>query len=283
MNSKEETKRYGGRALRNGVMMVGPKSVAVAVRRPDGKIVTSIEPFSMPGSWSRSIPFVRGLVAFAGMVKLAKVSTRLEGKLNLGGSKWKANLTQLAPGAAAMIADRLAHQISRGANRRIVAPIQAVAGITLPFAAFGVSGRLPEVRELWRYHGAEHKAVHTAEAGLDLTPQNATSMSRVHPRCGTVLAFWGMVGGTLAKMHVESLPEGKRKAWTALAIGPVVLATAYELARLGAQLKDHPIGKAVFSPVWNTQLLTTAEPDSEELEVACAALQAVIDYEQALA
>src|SRR5437588_8708870 len=98
MNKAQETPRYGGRALRNGVMMVGPKAVAVAVRRPDGEIATAVEPFSMPGMWAKNIPFVRGLVSFGGMLKLAKTSTVLESRLNIGGSKWKATLPQLAPG-----------------------------------------------------------------------------------------------------------------------------------------------------------------------------------------
>jgi uncharacterized protein YqhQ len=283
MTTKQEAPRYGGRALRNGVMMVGPHAVAVAVRRPDGKIVTAIEPFSMPGRWSKDLPFVRGVVALGGMLKLARVASRLESRLNLGERKWKSNLPQLAPGIGAAVADRLAREVSKRADDRLVAPIEALAGVALPFVAFGVSGRIPGVRELWRYHGAEHKAVHTAEAGLELTPMNARSMSRVHPRCGTVMVFWGLLGGVLARLHIESLPNGRRKAISGVVAGPLILATAYEAVRLGAQLKDHPIGKAVFSPAWQTQRLTTAEPDDQQLEVACAALQAVIDYETAQA
>ena len=90
----------GGRALRNGVMMVGPSAVAVAVRREDGEIVTSVEPFSMPGTWAKDIPFVRGPVSFVGMLKLARTSSRLEGRLNRGGSRLKATLPQLAPSGA---------------------------------------------------------------------------------------------------------------------------------------------------------------------------------------
>jgi uncharacterized protein YqhQ len=262
-------------------MMVGPKAIAVAVRRPDGKIVTAIEPFLMPGRWSKNLPFVRGIVAFGGMLKLARIASRLEGRLNPGGRKWKASLPQLAPGIGAAIADRLAREVSKRADARFVAPIEAITGVAFPFVAFGVSGRLPGVRELWRYHGAEHKAVHTIEAGLELTPENATRMSRVHPRCGTVMAFWGLTGAMLARLHVESLPKGRRKTFTGALSGPFILATAYELARLGAQLKDHPVGKAVFSPSWQTQRLTTAEPSEQELEVACAALQAVVDHQKA--
>jgi uncharacterized protein YqhQ len=281
MSTKEEKPRYGGRALRNGVMMVGPAAIAVAVRRPDGQIVTAIEPFTMPGRWSKDMPFVRGLVAFGGMIKLARSAARLEGRLNPQGSKVKANLPQLAPAIGAAVADRLTHELAKRADDRAVAPIEVVAGVTLPFLAFGVSGRMPGVRELWRYHGAEHKAVHTAEAGQELVPANARRMSRVHPRCGTVLAFWGLLGGLLARQYIESLPKGRRKAIAGALSGPAILSVAYELSRLGAQVQHHPLGKAIFGPAWQTQRLTTAEPDDDELEVACAALQAVIDYEKA--
>jgi uncharacterized protein YqhQ len=280
MKNQQGAPRYGGRALRNGVMMVGPTAVAVAVRRPDGKIVTAIEPFSMPGRWSKNMPFVRGIVSFGGMLKLARVASRLESRLNPGGQKWKTNLPQLAPGIGAAMADRLAHEISKRADDRFVAPIETIAGVALPFVAFGVSGQLPGVRELWRYHGAEHKVVHTAEAGLDLTADNARSMSRVHPRCGTVMAFWGLLGGMLVRVHLEALPNGRRKKITGAVAGPLILASAYEAVRLGARLKDHPAGKAFFGPAWQTQRLTTAEPDDQELEVACAALQAVVDHDK---
>lgn len=279
MSDKQKTIRFGGRALRNGVMMVGPKAIAVAVRRPNGEISTAVEPFSMPGTWSKDIPFLRGLVAFGGMVKLARVSARLEGRLNEGGSKVKAIAPQLAPGIGATLADRLSRELSKRADPRLVVPIEAISGVALPFVAFGISGKSPGVRELWRYHGAEHKAVHTAEAGLDLTPANATSMSRIHPRCGTTLAFWGLLGGTIAKIALTRMPAGRGKTIVGAISGPLVLSSAYELSRLGNALKDNPAGRAFFTPAWQTQRFTTAEPDEGELEVACASLQAVIDFE----
>ena len=280
MDKAQETPRYGGRALRNGVMMVGPKAVAVAVRQPDGRITTAVEPFTMPGRWAKDIPFVRGLVAFAGMLKLARGTSKLETRLTTG-SKVKALLPQLAPGFGAAVAERLTKELARRADDRMVIPIETVAGVALPFIAFGVGGQLPGVRDLWRYHGAEHKAVNTAEAGLELTPQNADGMSRVHPRCGTVMAFWGLLGGAFARSYVNSMPAGRRKAIAGALAGPVVLSTAYEAVRLGWALRNNPIGRALFTPAWQTQRLTTLEPSEAELEVAVAALQAVIDYERA--
>src|SRR5947209_14942030 len=100
MNNKQPAARYGGRALRNGVMMVGPNAVGVAVRRSDGEIATAVEPFSMPGMWAKDLPFIRGLVSFGGMLKLARVSTKLEAKLNPS-SRFRAVLPQLAPGIGA--------------------------------------------------------------------------------------------------------------------------------------------------------------------------------------
>lgn len=281
MTNQTNAPRYGGRALRNGVMMMGPHSMAVAVRQPDGRITTAVEPIDPWGEWSRNIPFVRGLVAFAGMMKLARGAGRLEGKLN-GGSKWRALMPQLAPGVGVAIAERLTSELSKRSDTRMVMPIEAVGGVALPFLAFGLSGKLPGVRELWRYHGAEHKAVNNAESDLDLTALNAATMSRVHPRCGTVLAFWGLLGGFLTRSHVSRLPNGPRKSITSAIAGPLVLSTAYELVRLGARYRHHPIGAAVFGPSWQTQRLTTAEPGPEELEVAVAALQAVIDFEEEL-
>ena len=280
MASKQATARYGGRALRNGVMMVGPRAVGVAVRRPDGTIATAVEPFTMPGMWAKDIPFVRGPVSMAGLLQLARVSSKLEGRLNPG-ARVRATLPQLAPGIGAALADRLTRELAKRSSDRLVVPLETVAGVALPFIAFGISGQMPGVRELWRYHGAEHKAVNTSEAGLELTPENARDMSRVHPRCGTVFAFWGLVGSMLAKSAINRMPNSRRKAVSGALAAPVVLSAAYEAVRLGWQVRENPIGKAVFSPAWQSQRLTTAEPDEQELEVALAALQAVIDYETA--
>jgi uncharacterized protein YqhQ len=261
-------------------MMVGPGAVAVAVRRSDGQIATAVESFRMPGAWAKRIPFVRGLVSFAGMIKLARASTRLENKLNVGGSKVKALLPQLAPGIGATLADRLTRELSKRAGDRYVVPIEVVAGVGLPFVVFGISGSSPGVRELWRYHGAEHKAVHTAEAGLPLTPANAGRMSRIHPRCGTTLAFWGLLGGTVAKIALSRMSQGKRRTFVGAITGPLVLSSAYELSRLGNAVKGYSIGRAIFTPAWQTQRFTTREPGEDELKVACASLQAVIDFEK---
>ncbi|MGH2443010.1 MAG: DUF1385 domain-containing protein [Chloroflexota bacterium] len=283
MSNNQDAPRYGGRALRNGVMMLGPHAIAVAVRRASGEIETAIEPISMPGSWAKNIPFLRGPVSMVGMLKLAKTSSRLEARLNPGGSRIRAILPQLAPGIGAALADRTTREMTRHASSRLAMPIETVAGVALPFVAFGLSGQLPGVRELWRYHGAEHKAVNAAEAGLELTPANAARMSRVHPRCGTVFAFFGILGGSLAKSAMSAMPNGKRKATLGLLSGPLVLSAAYEAVRLGWQVRDNPLGRAVFTPAWQSQRMTTAEPDERELEVAVAALQAVIDYENARA
>lgn len=281
MANTQEPPRYGGRALRNGVMMVGPKSVAVAVRRPDGEIATAVEPFSMPGMWAKNIPFVRGLVSFGGILKLAKTSATLESRLNIGGSKWKATLPQLAPGIGAAVADRLARELTKNVDKRLVIPIESAAGFGLPFLAFGISGQMPGVKELWRYHGAEHKAVNAAEAGLALTASNAAGMSRIHPRCGTVFAFWGLLLGAVAKAGISAMPSGKGKAISSALVGPLILSSAYEVVRLGWQMREDPNYGKYFALAWQSQRLTTAEPDERELEVAVASLQAVIDYERA--
>jgi uncharacterized protein YqhQ len=281
MTAQNQAPRYGGRALRNGVMMVGPKAVAVAVRRPDGTIASAVEPFSMPGMWARDIPFVRGLVSFGGLLKLARVASQLEGRLNEGGSRVKSTWPQFAPGIAAAVAERLTREVTKNRDARYVVPLETAAGVALPFVAFGVSGKMPGVRDLWRYHGAEHKAVNAAEAGLDLTAHNAAGMSRIHPRCGTVFAFWGLLGGALSRSAINRMADGKKKTAVGLVAGPLVLSTAYEAVRLGFRLKDNRLARYVFAPAWQSQRFTTAEPDERELEVAVASLQAVIDFEKA--
>jgi uncharacterized protein YqhQ len=273
---------FGGRALRHGVLMVGPTAVAVAVRRPDGSIGVEVEPFKMPWAWARPIPMLRGMVAMAGTLRLALRSVQMERRLVAAdGSPWRRRAASAAPVAGMAVAEQaLRLLVRRGAAGARVVPLEALSGLAMPFVAFAIVGRLPNMGETLQYHGAEHMAVNTAEAGLPLTAEHASGMSRIHPRCGTGFAFWTLLIGAIARSRFGRLSPVRRNLFGLLS-GPVIMGLAYEIVRLGARHKDHPVARVAFGPAWQAQRLTTAAPTDDQLEVACAALNAVMNFSPA--
>jgi len=139
----------------------------------------------------------------------------------------------------------------------------------LPLVAFRVSGLFSPGRSLLQYHGAEHMAVNAIEAGGPLNADRAAVQSRIHPRCGTTFAVWVI-------LLSSRLNRGAPSAARGLLTGAVVVSLAYELLRFGAIHRSETWVKLLFGPTWKAQLLTTSAPTRDQLEVACAALNAVV-------
>ena len=145
-----------------------------------------------------------------------------------------------------------------------------------------VIGLRGNIRRLFEYHGAEHKVVFAAERGAPLTPEGARDFSRLHPRCGTNFA----VATIVVSIFVFSLlPQSDSKlvgiGWRFLFM-PLVAGLSYEIIKLTV----HPVlGRAalvLMTPGLWLQRLTTKTPDDRQIEVSCAAMQAVLDAEKGL-
>jgi uncharacterized protein YqhQ len=140
---------------------------------------------------------------------------------------------------------------------------------------------LPDIRRVFMYHGAEHKVVHTYEAGQPLTPESATRFSTAHMRCGTAFIMIVLILSVL----VFSL-MGRPALWLRiverLAIIPLVAAFSYEIIRFAGRYEDSTIMKIIMAPGLLLQKLTTKEPDESQLEVAIVALKAAVGKDDAL-
>jgi uncharacterized protein YqhQ len=152
-------------------------------------------------------------------------------------------------------------------------------------------GQFKDVAEVFKYHGAEHKAINTLEHDRPLVIEECVLQTRLHPRCGTSFAFivfflgflflplvprypvTGHQGNAVADVSVRILME--------LCLLPLIAGTAYELIRLAGKFRSKAIVNAVFQPGMWSQYLTTREPDHGQIEVALAALKACIDAENA--
>jgi len=138
-------------------------------------------------------------------------------------------------------------------------------------------GRLPDIRRVFAYHGAEHKAVNAYEAGVPLDVASVQACSRFHPRCGTSFLLIVMVVAVIIFSFLGRPPLVLRLL-SRVAFIPLVAGVSYEIIRAGARSRwFRPL---VLPGLW-LQRLTTRDPDDAEVEVAVRALREVVDREQA--
>ncbi len=138
--------------------------------------------------------------------------------------------------------------------------------------------RVRDLRRVFEYHGAEHKTISCYEAGLALTPQNAQRFSRLHPRCGTSFLLVVMIVAIFVFAPI-GLPAWYWLMATRVLGVPLVAGISFELIKFAGRNRSRRWVRAVMWPGLKLQLLTTREPDLDQLAVAIAALQAVLERE----
>ena len=159
------------------------------------------------------------------------------------------------------------------------------AGIFLGYIA--LIGQMKEVREIFKYHGAEHKAINAMEAGQELTLENARAQTRLHPRCGTSFAIIVLI---LSIIVFTFLPREYGMSTTflntivriglKLAVVPLIAGVSYEAIRIAGKFRNQAWVKWAFAPGLATQYLTTREPRDDQVEVALVALRTVLQREE---
>jgi uncharacterized protein YqhQ len=282
---------YGGQAVIEGVMMRGQNAFAIAMRAPDGEIVTHKEDLAkVYRSRMTKIPFVRGTILLwdalgLGMKALtlsANTQTgeeeKLEGPalyLTLGTSLLIGiGLFVLLPAGVGGFAEHylgwhnLAHNLLEGLVRLIllVGYIWAI-------------GFMPDVKRLFGYHGAEHKTINAFEAGAELTPEVVATYPIEHPRCGT--AF--MLTFVLVSVLVHSLLGDQTIFWrltSRVLLIPVIAGLAVEYIRWTANHLNSPLVRLLIKPNLALQSLTTRQPDHSMLEVAIESFKTMRKAEQ---
>jgi uncharacterized protein YqhQ len=289
--SKQAAPRYmGGQAVMEGVMMRGATSWAIAVRTPEGEIevVTDAAP-----RWAEKyahLPFVRGV-------------TTLVESLNLGfkALTWSANRQvpedeQMPPGAMGWA---VAIALLFFSAVFLVLPALAVRGVDdwLGFSGFwsqvieGVLrlslfvgyivliGQMKDIRRVFQYHGAEHKAIAAYENDVELTPESAQQFTTEHVRCGTNFLLTVMVITIFVYSFIG------RPGWALLILSrivllPVIAGVSYEVIRFAARHMDRAWVRVAMKPGLLLQRLTTRQPSLDQVEVAVASLRAVLTAEQ---
>ena len=155
-------------------------------------------------------------------------------------------------------------------------------------------GRMEEINRMFSYHGAEHKTIHCYEHGMPLTPDNARSFPRLHVRCGTAFLIMVMIIAIFvytaipldALIGAWGVPDGAPKLALVIFVRilflPVIAGISYEITvKWAGSHPENPLVKVVLWPGMQMQRLTTKEPDDGMLECAIAAMQRVLDREEA--
>ena len=302
------SKKYcniGGQALIEGVMMRGKKTIAIALRKADGSIEVKVEDVkSIHHSPFVKLPLVRGVVGLISSMVVgtkalawsAEVYSEVDESYEVSKfEKWlmeklgdKADTVLVAVsmvlalfmafflfGALPTLLINFLKSVTE--NRWVLTTAEGVLKIGVFIAYIGLISFMKDIRRVFQYHGAEHKAIHCIENGKELTVENVKSFTTLHPRCGTsfliiVLAVSIVVFSFISWSNI----------WVRIGLKilflPLIAGIAYEIIKWAGR-KESLAVNIISYPGLMMQKLTTKEPDDRQIEVAIAALQKVIELE----
>ncbi len=321
---------FGGLAVLEGVMMRSPKYYSVACRAPNGNIVVKTEPLEQTWigkqKWLKK-PFLRGTLALLDTMVLGnramnwaasiqtdakyalqvdanreekakpdkQLSKPVEGMLILAtiglALLVQFSIFRIAP---EFIAEYFMRSItgSPDKNQHLFATnyLAEVIKVVFFIGFLVLISFYPSIKELFRYHGAEHKAINTVESKAPLTIESSQAQTRLHPRCGTNFLI---VVTLVAFLIFPAIPRdlfvpATSPAWKIalsrvplqIVVFPLIAGMSYEIIRLAGKAKDAKWVNILLKPGLMTQLITTAEPEPKHLEVAIAALKSALAAER---
>lgn len=295
--------KIGGQALIEGVMMMGPDTMAMACRLPDGNIDVETSPIrnGKNAPWYKRIPFVRGCFNFVGNLIVGSKCLMKSAEKQLDDDEEE----ELSP-FEQWLTDKFGDKLMPVLTTVIMIFAFALSLLLFKFLPMGASWLLgllglpdwaktifegifkillltgymyavsfmPDMRTLFMYHGAEHKTIACHEAEMELTVENVRKCRRFHPRCGTSFILLVALLGIFIGMF---LPWSN--IWVRLGIGLLLYipeaSVAYELIRLAGKF-DNPVTRVISAPGLWLQHITTREPTDAQIECAIAALKPCI-------
>lgn len=276
----------GGQALIEGVMMKSKDKVAFAARKPNGKIVVKKINYSSLTEKNKllRLPFVRGIIFLFEMLVLGMKamtwSADQQGEEEQEQlSKKELVLTIFASiGLTVLFFVALPYLFTKLFVKDVNFLFNLVDGFfrLVVFLAYVIIiGLFSDVKRIFQYHGAEHKAVHCHEAKKKLIVKNVQEFTTLHPRCGTSLIIFIIV----VSIFLFSLI--KTNIWyynilLRIVIVPLIGGVGYEITKLSAKYSNSKFLQFLIKPGLWTQKLTTREPDDKQVEVAIRALKEVL-------
>lgn len=270
-------------------MMRGLRCASVAVRAPDGQIVIRDRELNLERRifWSR-IPLLRGIqllgdalvIGIWALMFSASITENETEKPLTRGETTLLVTTSVGMSIALffvlplLIASGVASLLGFSVVGREV--VEGLARLMIFIGYLLLVGQLKDIRRVFGYHGAEHKAVSAYEAGVPLTLTEVRRFTTIHPRCGTTLLLVVVVLSIPVFALLGTFPFWIRLLSRVILV-PFIAALAYEIMRLTARRSNHPVVRVLMNPALALQRLTTREPDDAMLEVAIAALSRVLE------
>jgi len=282
---------YGGQAVIEGVMMRGQRTIVTAVRRPSGGLVLDTRPLpTIYTNWMRKTPFIRGIIVLIEAMVLGIKSLLYSANVSLeeeeveisGALVWTLVAVSLAFAVALFFMAPLFltklfdPYIS---SSLIFHLIEGFIRLGIFIAYLKVMTLVPDIKRVFAYHGAEHKAVNAHEAGVPLEVEAVKGYGTAHVRCGTSFLFVVLIIAIIVFALV-----GRPAVWlmvlSRVLLIPVIAALGYEVIYFGANHVKSGFVRAILAPGLWLQALTTREPDDDQLDVALAALRKVVEVDQ---
>jgi len=295
----------GGQAVLEGVMMRGVSTWAVAVRKPPERTDSPPEGTDSPGriavtsfplvAWSKRrriyrLPVIRGVTALLESLAIGLKALGIsagaqlpEGEQEISGGVWVGTVFVAVAFAIGLffvvpvgLTSLIKHQLGSSVLFWLVEGVLRTA-IFLGYLL--LLSRLPDLRRVFEYHGAEHKVISCYEAADELTPERAKLYSRLHPRCGTSFLLIVMLMAIFVFAPI-GLPAWWILVLTRILGVPLIAGLSFEVIKWAGRNRSRRWVQIVMYPGLQLQRLTTREPDLDQLAVSIAALQAVLAVER---
>lgn len=303
MSKKQQPPTYGGQALIEGVMFGSKNHTVTAIRRKDD----SLDYFYVPKEQKplsaklKRIPFIRGIVA---LVESAGIGSR---HLTFANERYdvmpgeevepteeETSKLGMIIGVAAIgvlsflfgkfvftlvpvFLAQMLEFMAPGKTAQIL--LESFFKLALLLIYISLISMTPLIKRVFKYHGAEHKVINTYENGLPLTVENVQSQSRLHYRCGSSFLLFTVIVGMFIYFFVPYDPFWLRIVNRILLI-PVVIGVSFEVLQFTNSLRNIPVLKYLGYPGLWLQLLTTKEPDDDQVEVAIASFNKLLEIEE---
>lgn len=277
----------GGQAVIEGVLMKGKNLWGLAVRRPSGDIFHENWPNSSRTEklpWK--LPFIRGVVIMCEMMATGFKALSRSAEVALEETQEKLTFKDIfisvliaiiaVGGLFIALPLWLAGKIAAGPLY-----INITEGILRAIIFIGyvaVIGLWSDIKQVFRYHGAEHKTINAFEREMKMTPENIMKCSRIHPRCGTSFLLIAVTVSIIVFSPVKTFIAGESfilQVLVRIILIPVVIGISYEIIRLASN--SGKIGFCIIAPFLSLQYLTTREPDINQAEVALISLDTALN------
>ena len=301
LESGEET-LVGGQAVLEGVMMRSPHSYCVAVRKPDGEIVTQESPLARLSDRHPmfKLPVFRGLGTLGSAMWLGMRALKFSANCALGTEDEPVSEKKKESGTGAMVfqvvfslvfmiglykfvplylATLIGRHVDAMSGRFAINMLDGTIRIAIFLGFMLLLSRMKEMRRVFEYHGAEHKVVFNFESGQPVTVENAQRFVTWHPRCGTSFLVVVLI---IAMICYAFLPIDNfwAKFAARIALLPLIVGLSYEVIRFAAKRRGGLMSVLTAPGLW-LQRVTTQPPSNEQAEVAIHALNRAMELEKA--